>query len=226
LVRDRHGAREEMIIPLDRSRKLIRRKPLKHVKLRRYRKGAGSLTLCIAALAEHGEAIVCIADKMLSFGDLAQWESDVTKIIPIPKTTVHALIAGSLGHCESVLSEIRGVESPDESPANLVASLETVYKAKYTHFQETEILHKRGLSKAAYENALASPAVSIPMQQAAAEMEQYYFDCDVMLCGINDSYSPYIVSAAPPGIVHDFTRQGFNSIGIGADIANPRMLWS
>src|SRR5438552_3303929 len=88
-----------MIRPLDSRPKLIRRKPLKHGRFRKLgsrRYGAKSLTICIAALANEGKAIVCIADKMLSFGDYAQWESDVTKIIRIPKTGINSLIAGSL----------------------------------------------------------------------------------------------------------------------------------
>jgi|SRR5271155_1460713 len=85
---------------------------------------------------------------------------------------------------------------------------------------------RRGISKAIYEQALATAAVSPLMQNIVMEMEEFIFDCDIMLCGINDFYKPYIISARAPGIVIDCTRQGFNSIGIGADIANPRMLWS
>ena len=108
------------------------------------------MTICIAALADEGNAIVCVADKMLSFtnplGDYAQWDSDVTKIIPIPKTSIHAFIAGSLGHCEAVLSELYDLEDipanksdknppPDENLSDLIVSLEEVYRKKYQHFQ-------------------------------------------------------------------------------------------
>jgi hypothetical protein len=188
------------------------------------------LTICIAALAEEGRAIVCIADKMLSFtnssGNYAQWDSDVTKIIAIPETTVHALIAGGLGQCEAVLSEIRGIAEPDETPASLMKTLEDVYRRQYAHFQEIEILHKRGLSKSVYEKLIEAGSNSTVTREIADEMKEYDFDCDIILCGINNSFETYIVSVASPGYVSDRTRQGFTSIGIGADIANPRMLWS
>src|SRR6516165_11814743 len=104
--------------------KLIRRKPLKHDKERPRRRerrqatGAHSLTICIAALADSGNAVVCVADKMLSFGDYSQWESDVTKIVRIPKTAemdTYALMAGGLGECEAVLNEIYGIGNLDDS---------------------------------------------------------------------------------------------------------------
>jgi hypothetical protein len=166
---------------------------------------------------------------MLSFGDYSQWESDVTKIVRIPKTAemdTYALMAGGLGECEAVLNEIYGIGNLDDSVLGLTSYLERIFQEKFSHFQEIEVLHKRGISKEAYERAIASPSVSPPMQEIYDNMKRFYFDCDVILCGINNSYRPYIISAAPPGKAFDLTRQGYSSIGIGADIANSRLLWS
>jgi len=41
------------------------------------------MTICAAALAAKSRAIVCVADKAISYGDVVSWESDVTKIVPL-----------------------------------------------------------------------------------------------------------------------------------------------
>jgi hypothetical protein len=56
------------------------------------------MTLCIAALASDGLAIVCLADKSMSLDDgrgtFLSWDSDGSKIIPIGDGRAVALIAG------------------------------------------------------------------------------------------------------------------------------------
>jgi hypothetical protein len=68
------------------------------------------MTICISALADDGKAIVCVADKMLSFGDLSQGQlqldSNVTKMIPINSGRSLVLCAGTLAICREVISEI------------------------------------------------------------------------------------------------------------------------
>jgi len=57
------------------------------------------MTICIAAIAADDKSIVCVADKMLSFGDMAgqiQWDSNVTKMIPVNSGKYLTLFAGSL----------------------------------------------------------------------------------------------------------------------------------
>jgi hypothetical protein len=186
------------------------------------------LTICIAALADNGNALVCIADKMLTIGDYSQWDSDITKIVTLPKaekTDIYALIAGGIGQCEAVLGELCGIGDLDESLPRLAKHLGDVYMKHFSHFQEVAVLHKRGISKEDYVRAISSQSISPPMQKVYDEMEEFYFDCDIMLCGINRFLMPYMITVSPPGNSLDFTRQGFNSIGIGADIANSRLLW-
>jgi hypothetical protein len=36
------------------------------------------MTICAAALAAKSKAIVCVADKAITYGDVISWESDVT----------------------------------------------------------------------------------------------------------------------------------------------------
>jgi hypothetical protein len=64
------------------------------------------MTICIAAVAGGGSSIVCVADKMLSFGDFYQWDSHVTKIVAIGSSGAVGLIAGSVPHCRAVINEL------------------------------------------------------------------------------------------------------------------------
>jgi len=64
------------------------------------------------------------------------------------------------------------------------------------------------------------------MQRISDEMSSFYYDCDVMICGIDEIFAPYIISIAPRGKLCNYSIQGFNSVGIGSDIANSRILWS
>ena len=41
------------------------------------------MTVCVAALAADFNAVVCVADKALSYGEYIQWDSDSSKIVKI-----------------------------------------------------------------------------------------------------------------------------------------------
>jgi hypothetical protein len=46
------------------------------------------MTICCAAFGDNSKAIVCIADKGISYGDTIQWDSDSSKIFPIGTQTL------------------------------------------------------------------------------------------------------------------------------------------
>jgi len=52
------------------------------------------MTICAAAFACNSEAIVCVADKALTFGELITWESDSTKLIQLPQPGCVAMMSG------------------------------------------------------------------------------------------------------------------------------------
>jgi hypothetical protein len=52
------------------------------------------MTVCVAAFAVNGECIICLADKALSYGDYLQWDSDVTKIIPMNSGNGVMMVSG------------------------------------------------------------------------------------------------------------------------------------
>lgn len=204
---------------------MIRRRAIPHVDKQRPRRKTRerkAMTICISALAD--EAIVCIADKMLSFGDYSEWDSDVTKILRIGKT--HVLFAGGLSESQSVIEALYlAIEHVPYYPG-LAEALQTVYKTQYSISQDTNILHTAGISRERYEQAISSPSVSEPIFELFKEMREYDFECDIMICGFDDARAAYILSVSPPGKLYYWWIQGFNSIGSGCNVSNSRLLWS
>jgi hypothetical protein len=186
------------------------------------------VTICIAALAQKGEAIVCVADKMLSVGDYLQWDSDVTKIIHAKGTSAVGLIAGTLSHCEDVLNNLAGTdfgENLDES----VIKLRNSYKNSFERFQETEVLFRHGLDRESYRSLLGTTQVPRVLERIADEMDKFSsekWDCDLMMCGFDSQRAAFIMSAITPGNVSVQTIEGYHSIGIASEIAKSRLLFS
>lgn len=52
------------------------------------------MTVCVAAIAADFKAIVCVADKALSYGDYIQWDSDSSKIIKVNPSGTLLLFSG------------------------------------------------------------------------------------------------------------------------------------
>ena len=155
------------------------------------------MTICIAALADG--AIVCIADKMLSFGDHSEWDSDVTKIHRVAGT--HVLFAGGLSESQSVIEAFHvATGNTKYYYTGLAQVLESAYKKTYSQAQDTNILHKAGISREKYEDAISSPnVVSQPIFYVFNEMREFTFECDIMMCGFDAAPAAYIVSISPPG---------------------------
>jgi hypothetical protein len=186
------------------------------------------LTICIAALADEGRAIVCVADKMLSFGEYLQWDSDVTKIIHIARTNTVGLIAGSLSHCEDVLNNLMHPEFGKRLDDSVI-KLRNAYENTFERFQETDVLFRHGLDRKSYRTLLGNTQVPRVLERIADEMDVFAsqrWDCDLMICGFDENQHAFNMSASAPGNVLVQTIQGYHSIGIASSIANSRLLFS
>ena len=52
------------------------------------------MTVCAAALAANSRAIVCVADKAISYGEYIQCDSDSSKMVRLDSDKCVALFAG------------------------------------------------------------------------------------------------------------------------------------
>src|SRR6266849_5632180 len=63
------------------------------------------MTICVAALAADFEAIVCMADKALTYGDYIQWDSDSSKIIKVNPSGTLMMFSGEEEPSSKVLAK-------------------------------------------------------------------------------------------------------------------------
>jgi hypothetical protein len=167
---------------------------------------------------------------MLSFGDLyqgqVQWDSNITKMIPINSGRYLALFAGSLAICRDVISEIDKLGAIGLNVTQAMRGIENIYGETFDRNQRIEILQQRGLTKSDYVSLLGRSGNNSAILDVYEKMAEYSLDCDVMVCGFDDRQNPFIIGAASPGIVRNQTLDGCHAIGIAAKDARARLLWS
>src|SRR5581483_11404761 len=62
------------------------------------------MTICVAALAAEGKAIICVSDKALTYGDYIQSESDISKILTLNPSGCVIMISGEEEGVSKVLA--------------------------------------------------------------------------------------------------------------------------
>jgi hypothetical protein len=189
------------------------------------------MTICIAAIAGRGDQIVCVADKMMSLGDMgsesAQWDSNVTKMFPLTKDDkVVCLFAGAFGICELLIDQLTNMDKLGEDPEETRIYAETAYGKLFEKYQLIDILKQRGINQKTYEAIIKSGNDGYVIRDIYQEMSNYVFDCDIMLCGYDKKDLPFIISVAQPGKASNHMIDGSYAIGVGTKTARSRLLWS
>ena len=95
--------------------------PLKHNRYTRRH-----MTICVGALAAGGTSIVCVADKMVAYGDHVTGETDATKIIPLPWGGV-AMVSGDEYVFDRVLRLLNACPNLGEDLSSTLQKCESVY---------------------------------------------------------------------------------------------------
>ncbi len=194
------------------------------------------MTVCIGALAADSKAIVCVADKALTYGEYIQWDADSTKMIPLTPGGTMLMFSGNEEGCSRVLGNI--LETEEEIGAGKTHTrvwLETRYKEALEELIQLNFLNPRLLTRAQYTAAITAGELNDYMKALAAEhIDKYDTNCTLLVCGFDffadaDSQSPeapFLFMVSHPGIAVDMTRTGFHAIGSGWDRAVSRMLWN
>jgi hypothetical protein len=185
------------------------------------------MTICLAAFAEYPKAIVCIADKGISYPDQTQWDSDGTKMTFINYKGTVVLFSGGEEATSRVLSRlvIRGEEIGDDLEKTRTIC-EQVYAAARDELIEAKILAPNLLSRSEYLSALKMPALNDHIYSIAKRIDEFEMDCAFLVCGFDQNNSPFILDLEPPGTATSFFTTGFHAIGSGWDKAISRLLFS
>lgn len=184
------------------------------------------MTVCISALALETEAIICVADKALSYGDQIQWDSDVSKIIPLNENTV-MMFSGGENHGSKILANLSEVAEQigGTDRKKTISLCERQYKNALDELVEAEFLTPRLLKRENYLSAITGTELNDYIRSIAEEIDKFKFDCDLLVSGI-DEKGQFIWTVCHPGILTDMTSTGFHAIGSGSDKAISRLLFA
>lgn len=185
------------------------------------------MTVCVASLAANGQAIVCIADKAISYGDYVQWDSDSIKMLQINPSGSIIMFSGGERDTSKVLARILAKpENIGVTVASTIKFLETEYKDAVDELTEQLHLSPRLLTRANYLSAISSQQVNSYIRSVADDIDKFEMDCGLLVCGFDQGQAPFILDVMHPGVVVDMTTTGFHAIGSGWDKATSNMLFS
>jgi 20S proteasome alpha/beta subunit len=198
--------------------------PPRH-KRQRPRREVRRMTVCVAALAGEGNAIICVADKALSYGGTIEWDADTTKIFPLNDRSV-ALASGSEKYIMRVLRKIVDESVMERSRSEIISGVESCFAQAYAEMQDIDVLRKAGITRNEYVRGVSKTRINAFFSAIASEMIEYDFDGDMLICGYDENKKPLILLVAPPGVVTDYTEVGFHAVGTGSEKAVSALLFS
>ena len=191
------------------------------------------MTVCIAALAERSRAIILVADKMSSLGEMVR-DTDVHKILPVGHSGWAAMTAGHGARCDAVVRSLS--KAVDQNPAiaesaeSLGRQLEDAYRAMKESAEDREILAPHLLTRELWakrgKDMLPLPEPVI--RDIREEIFRFEINCDLIVCGFDRTgrtRRANIVLISKSGIAENVTNEGFCAIGIGWETAAGRLFW-
>jgi hypothetical protein len=186
------------------------------------------VTVCVGALAADMRAIVCVADKAISYGDgYIQWDADSGKITKLNPGGALVMVSDE-GNAPRVLAKLfeKAAQVGGKKRSETVALCEGQYKDAVDALVEATFLKPRLLDRDAYLKAITQTKVNHLMRSLADEIKAFDMKCDLLICGFDVDSVPFILDVCSPGIASDMTLTGFQAIGSGWDKAVSRLLFS
>jgi hypothetical protein len=184
------------------------------------------MTICAAALAAKSRAIVCVADKALSYGDYITWESDSTKIIPLSHPGCLAMFSGEEEGISRVISALSAKENLGATASEIAKTCEGEYKTCVQELVDHRFLFPRLLTRDQYQRAVSAKQSNPIIESLSAEIKAFNIACDLLICGFDSQSRPFILyQSNPSGTVSDLTMTGFGAIGSGYSYTLARLLF-
>jgi hypothetical protein len=188
------------------------------------------MTVCVGALANYGNAVLCIADKALTYQNYGnsgtfQWDADVTKIIPVGKRLV-ALMSGAEESCTRLLYRLHNIKGFGDTHTGTLQAAESEYTKVSEELSTAMFLTPNLLTKEEYVAAISQPKINSHVKAIADSIQSYDMQCDILLCGFEASGDTVILHLRAPGICTNMLHTGFHAVGAGWERAVSQMLWS
>lgn len=195
------------------------------------------MTVCVAQLANHGAAIVLVADKALTYGGFyrppLQAESGgIEKRIAFGDFWWNALLSGDSTAAELVIRQAVVRLEKEPALAESVGTMMDTVKDAYKHVREQaiseQVLQPRLLTKELFiarSNSLL-PLSDRYFMEVAERIEKFGLNCQLLVCGFDNQREGHIFSVHDPGVVSSHEIEGYGAIGIGAEMAISRLAWN
>lgn len=189
------------------------------------------MTVCIGVLAAESKAVVCVADRYITYNEEIVGDTDSSKILPVGENGTHAMISGADRSIGRVLSKLVLRDDLGRNREATQKYCEEAYREA-----EREILELRYLgpfiSSEEYRQALLRKRVNSVVRSISKKIDKDRdencndptFSCSLVLCGFDEQKKPYLLSLESPGVCTDMTLNGFCSIGSGSGYALQRLL--
>jgi 20S proteasome alpha/beta subunit len=183
------------------------------------------MTICVGALADNAKAIVCVADKAISYGEYLTGESDSTKIIELPSGAV-AMVSGDEDVYDRFLRALIRNSNLGKSIADTINYCERAYQEARNEVVRIRYLSVNLLSEKEFIAASTGPRINRHIEALAKQIADFKMNCSILLCGFDEAEKPYIVSVEDPGQAGDLSRLGYHAIGSGSEYAVARLVGS
>lgn len=181
------------------------------------------MTICIGALCSNKEgvankAIVVASDRMVTLGQLTEFEHEAPKIAPI-RDKIVALMAGDAFRASQLIRDVIA-STPPESPhvfqvAQIAANRYLEARAKQI---ETDVFQPRGLTREQFYQGKI-PALTQHLQQLAFQIDNHVtafnFNVELLIAGVDEIGAQLFSVGHPGGTSINLQQIGYHAIGSG-----------
>ncbi len=193
------------------------------------------MTVCVASFAEKSKAIVCIADRAVtypSYGSPVQSDSGMKKIVDVGGTKWCALFSGDTSFAQQVVARLSGKAHAADSAGVTIdftwmsANGLLAYQDCYEETVENEVLRPNFLTRELFisRSKKLQPLDAQFIASVNEKLQQFELSCQIMFCGF-DTAGPHIFTVSQPGTSEWKDLEGHSAIGIGKETATSRLAW-
>ena len=186
--------------------------PLTHLSTK---EESNNMTICIAVICENGKKIVIACDRMVTVGDIIEFEHDVTKFESLTDTCV-VMTSGSTTLQNDVIKQalmnIKSIKKP--SFQQVTESVKEAYVAIRTKRAEELYLKPINMSYSSFFEYQKNLVPEIVFQTTDA-IKKAELGVEFILCGFDDN-GGHIHYLVDPGTSECYDAVGFWAIGTGS----------
>jgi hypothetical protein len=137
------------------------------------------------------------------------------------------LVAGSEGPISRTLRKLEPITDEWRGDrASLMQLLEGKFREAFAEEQEITILTPQMLTRQDYMQAMSGAQLNDHIAAVANRVQEFVFDCALLVCGFDKDNMAYIILLEAPGIAVDCTNTGFAAIGSGSEKAVSGLLFA